>query len=275
MERSTSFRSGRNATVSASNRLTLPTLALPTSAMPTLFMRRRPSKLDTLAAIALGMTLSFKGCAPGPELPSPSSPSPSKASTADPEPVTARTATDTSAAAGAESANPEAGWTEPVPVGDEFEPCVSYRARIEGEYLVIEAKHRTGWHSYALDNEVRAAAKLAGAESLGVELPTSFKVQGATVVGTWLQTPPEDLSDTEIQWYTFGFNGTAVFAAKLKDVGTKPVGIAVRGQVCDANGCRDVDLELRLDPAANRIQHAPDIGALIPEQKAAKKKKRP
>ena len=56
-----------------------------------------------------------------------------------------------------------------------------------------------GWHSYAIDNEVRAAARLAGAESLGVEMPTSFEVQGATVVGTWLQTPPEDLSDRELE----------------------------------------------------------------------------
>ncbi len=212
------------------------------------FKRQPYSKTRALAMMALGMTLSFPGCSLGPER---------------------GTAQD--ADADAEPLNPEAGWSEFVQVGGEFEPCVSYRARIQGEYLVIEAKHRSGWHSYALDNKVRAAARLAGASSLGVELPTSFEVQGATVVGTWLQTPPEDLSDTEIQWYTFGFNGTAMFAAKLKHVGTEPVVIAVRGQVCDANSCRDVDAELRLDPASHRTTQALDTSKLIPEQKTAKK----
>ncbi|MAF66385.1 MAG: hypothetical protein CMJ84_12100 [Planctomycetes bacterium] len=169
--------------------------------------------------------------------------------------------------------SPPIGWTDPVAVGDELEPVVSYRARIQPEYLVIEAEHLPGWHSYAMDNVERAAAKLAGAESLGIELPTSFEVQGATVVGTWLQTPPEDLSDLEIQWFTWGFNGTATFAAKLEDVGEDPVVIAIRGQACNAEGCRDVDVQLRLDPETNRALTALDVGALIPSQKRANKSK--
>ncbi len=202
--------------------------------MPPCSPQPRLAQPDASTAIVIGITLSFAACSLGSDV-----------------------------------ADSDTGWSLPVAAGDELEPRVSYRARIQGEYLVIEAEHDVGWHSYAIDNEVRAAARLAGAESLGIELPTSFEVQGATVVGTWLQTPPEDLSDQEIQWFTWGFNGTATFAAKLQDVGTKPVVVVVRGQVCDANACRDVDVELRLDPVTNRTPHALDVSTLIPAQKPA------
>ncbi len=204
----------------------------------------------TLASIVVLATLGLAGCKRGSD-----------------------SLTPASASDRAEAANPAAGWSQPVAAGDEFAPCVTYRARIQGDYLVIEAKHDAGWHSYAIDNEVRAKKKLVGAKSLGVELPTSITVKGATVVGAWLQTPPEDFSDAEIQWYTWGFNGMATFAAKLHDVGTKPVVITIRGQVCDANTCRDVDVELPLDPVANRTAHALDVSALIPAQERAGKGK--
>ena len=207
--------------------------------------------------LAVGMTLAVAACALDPD----------SASSADPSNPT-RSA---DASAGRHSAHREAGWSPPIAAGDEFEPLVAYRARMQGDYLVIEAKHDPGWHSYAIDNEVRAAAKLAGAESLGVELPTSFVVRGATVVGAWLQTPPEDFSDQEIQWFTWGFSNTATFAAKLQGVEAAPVVIAVRGQVCDADTCRDVDLELQFDPATHQTSQALDLTTLVPVQQETKK----
>jgi hypothetical protein len=157
----------------------------------------------------------------------------------------------------------EAPFCEPVAAGDLAEPLVSYRARIQGDYLVVEAAHDPGWHSYALDTDVRAAEKLAGEEPLGGELPTRVTVRGATVAGPWLQTPPEDLSEPDIQWYSWGFRGTATFAVKLRDVGTEPVVVAVEGQVCDENGCRGIDVELVVDPESQRAAAAFDARGLV------------
>ena len=169
------------------------------------------------------------------------------------------------------SVDPESGWSTPVVVGRELENCVSYRARIQGEYLVVEASHGSGWHTYALDNEIRAEEMLAGQESLGVELPTSFEVRGAKVVGPWLQTEPEDLSEVDIQWYTFGFSDTATFAAKIQDVGTTPIVIGVRGQVCNADICRDIEIDVRLDPTIDWSSLAFDPQALVPIRTRAPK----
>ena len=35
-----------------------------------------------------------------------------------------------------------------------------------------------GWHTFAMDNERRAAEKLAGKTSLGIDQPTQIKVSG-------------------------------------------------------------------------------------------------
>lgn len=163
----------------------------------------------------------------------------------------------------APAADTERGWSDPVPVGDEFEPLAHYRARLEADHLVIEVRHTKGWHSYAMDNEVRAAEKLQDVESLGIEEPTSFAVEGAHVASGWWQTPPEDLSDEKIQWYTWGFNGKAVFVARIGDFGSDPIVIGIFGQICNAETCRSVDVRIRVDPARNRITSPPDLGKLI------------
>lgn len=162
------------------------------------------------------------------------------------------------------SVDPESGWSPSVVVGREPEECVTYRARLQGEYLVVEAKHGPGWHTYALDNEIRAEEKLAGQESLGLELPTSFDVRGAKVVGSWYQTEPADLSEPDIEWFTWGFSDTATFAAKVGEVGTAPIVIGVRGQVCNAETCRDIEIDLRLDPAIDRSSLDLDLQAFVP-----------
>src|SRR5262250_1020950 len=67
-----------------------------------------------------------------------------------------------------------ADWTDPVEVRQEAKRCVSYRARLDGQFLVVEASHEEGWHTYAMDNTQRAQEKLAGRKSLGIDRPTEI-----------------------------------------------------------------------------------------------------
>ena len=67
-------------------------------------------------------------------------------------------------------------WTSPVEVRHDVQKCVSYRARLSGEFLVIQATHEAGWHTYAMDNKLRAQEKLAGKRSLGIDSPTEIVV---------------------------------------------------------------------------------------------------
>ena len=49
--------------------------------------------------------------------------------------------------------------------------AVSYAARIEGDWLVVDALHEPGWHTYAMDN-VRRRARGDGKARPDTELPT-------------------------------------------------------------------------------------------------------
>ena len=91
-------------------------------------------------------------------------------------------------------------WTMPVEVRHEVARCLSYRARLSGQYLVVQATLEPGWHTFAMDNSQRAKEKLAGKQSLGIERPTEIKVsQGLEVVGRWYQTPPKDASQARVE----------------------------------------------------------------------------
>ena len=50
--------------------------------------------------------------------------------------------------------------------------AVSYRARVEGDWLVVEATHEPGWHTYSMDNVIRAREKKSGKMRPETELPT-------------------------------------------------------------------------------------------------------
>ncbi len=152
----------------------------------------------------------------------------------------------------AEAAEP-GGWTEAVRVRYESTLCVSYRARLAGGFLVVQATHQPGWHTYAMDNKQRAEEKLAGQESLGLEAPTEIRVtQGLAVVGPWHQSPPKDLSRPELRWFTWGFDGEALFVAKVRRSGAGPARIAVRGQACSANLCKQIKIAISLPPAGSK-----------------------
>ena len=41
---------------------------------------------------------------------------------------------------------------------------------------MIQASLQPGWHTFTIDNEKRAAEKLAGKPSIGIDQPTQIKV---------------------------------------------------------------------------------------------------
>jgi len=99
-----------------------------------------------------------------------------------------------------------AEWSAPVDVLHELKPCVTYRARFEGDLLVIRATLQPGWHTFAIDNERRAAVKLAGKRSLGIDQPTRIRLaDGFDVQGSWYQYDPKDFSKPELSLVQLGF----------------------------------------------------------------------
>ncbi len=147
-----------------------------------------------------------------------------------------------------------ADWTEPVHVRQELKPVVSYRARFDGTHLIVKVTHDDGFHTYCMDNIKRAEEKLAGKQSLGIDGPTQIKVSnGLEIDGGWQQTEPTDLSKPELRWFTWGYSGTAIFAAKVKRTGPGPARIAIRGQACTDTTCKNIDISISLplsDPGA-------------------------
>jgi len=149
-------------------------------------------------------------------------------------------------AAGAQAAR-AGDWTGPVEVLHDFKPSVAYRAKLEGEFLVVQAAHQPGWHTNAMDNKVRADEKLAGRESLGVDVPTEIILsQGLQAAGPWYQSPPKDFSRPELQWFTWGFDGQALFVVRVRRSGPGPAQLAVRGQACTETICKKIELAISL-----------------------------
>ena len=75
-------------------------------------------------------------------------------------------------------------------------------------FLVIQATHEAGWHTFAMDNKLRAQEKLAGKRSLGIDGPTEIAVtQGLELAGPWHQSVPKEFSKPELRWYSWGFEG--------------------------------------------------------------------
>jgi hypothetical protein len=137
------------------------------------------------------------------------------------------------------------GWTKPVEVYYDVQKCVSYRARLSGDFLVIQAVHEAGWHTYAMDNKLRAQEKLAGKRSLGIDRPTEIVLaEGLEPSGPWRQSVPKDLSRPELRWYSWGFDGDALFVAKVRRSGSGPAAVAIRGQACAESICKNIDLSI-------------------------------
>ena len=137
---------------------------------------------------------------------------------------------------GAQAAVEPAG--QEVWLGDDL--AVTYLARIEGDWLVVEARHEPGWHTYAMDNPERAE-QASARSTTEAELPTVITPSPEIVLaGPWRQTDPIDLSDPEILWYTWGFEDRSFFAARVER--TEPgAWVAVNAQACTDKLCAMVE----------------------------------
>jgi hypothetical protein len=150
-----------------------------------------------------------------------------------------------------------AAWSNPVEVHHDDQVAVSYQARLDGPYLVVRANIQPGWHTFAMDNKVRAEEKLAGKKSLGIDHPTEIAVTGGlSTAGPWLQTPPKDFSKPELRWFSWGFERQALFAAKVRRANAAPAHIALRGQACTETTCKNIDIEISLPAGAGKTDAA-------------------
>jgi len=123
---------------------------------------------------------------------------------------------------------------------------IAYRAKLDGENLVIAAKLKPGWHTFAMDNKIRADEKLAGKKALGGDRPTSFDVTGGlAVAGGWKQTAPKDFSKPELRIFTWGYEEEAIFAAPVKRT-AGPARIGIRAQACTEAICKEINTSIQL-----------------------------
>ena len=141
-------------------------------------------------------------------------------------------------------------------LGDQL--AVSYAARIEGDWLVVDVLHEPDWHTYAMDNVLRAT-EVTGKERPDTELPTRITPSPEIELALpWRQTDPTELSQPDLRWYTWGFEERSFFAARL--VHADPGGwIQVDAQACTERLCAMVE-ELRVPVTRS------DERTVLPEQ---------
>ncbi len=132
-------------------------------------------------------------------------------------------------------------WSAPAKVRFGRTPVVEYRGKIESGYLVIEAKHAEGWHTYTMDN-IERAREASGKENPETELPTRIEIGGRDIArDTWWQSEPKDLTMLDIKWYTWGFEDVAYFAVPLESTSGESLDVTIHGQACNASSCAMVD----------------------------------
>ena len=154
-------------------------------------------------------------------------------------------------------------WSAPVEVRHEDALCVSYEARLDGPYLVVRTTVGPGWHTFALDNKRRADEKLAGQPALSVDRPTEIvPLSGIATSAPWYQTAPKDFSRPELRMFSWGFDQSAVFAAKARRT-AGPAKIAIRGQACTASVCKNIDVTLTIPVPAKPAPAEVDVKNLV------------
>ncbi len=139
-------------------------------------------------------------------------------------------------------------WSPAVDVIHDETICLKYQARVDGDLLLVRAKLAAGWHTFAMDNKVRATERLAGKRSLGQDKPTSITITGPfTSTGVWHQSEVKDFSKPEQNWFSWGFENEVVFATRLKTApGPAPLTLVMKGQTCSENTCKNIDVTLTL-----------------------------
>lgn len=160
-----------------------------------------------------------------------------------------------------------AAWSEPVEVRLGSDKCITYRARLDGEFLVVEATPEKGWHTFSMDNELRAKEALAGKRSLGVDAPTQITISnGLETSGGWFQPEPENFSKPDLRWFSWGYEKPALFVTKVRKSGKGPAEVAIRGQACTETSCKNIETTLSL-PVPATVTGAPsgvNLKSLVP-----------
>lgn len=160
---------------------------------------------------------------------------------------------------------PAAEWSKPVEIVVDDTVCAAYKARVDDAgHLVIALTLADGWHTFAMDNQIRVDEKLAGKKALGMDRPTSFAVSGGLAVeGPWMQPPLTDFSKPELRIFSWGFHKRALFAAKVKRTGNEPKArVAIRAQACTETICKDINTALDLELAAPAGPAEPSFSSL-------------
>jgi len=149
---------------------------------------------------------------------------------------------------------PHGVWSKKVWADNGQEICVIYQAAIFKNALVIRFQHQSPWHTYALDNHVRAKMALAGKKSLGSEESTKVTVEGVVPSGSWFQTRPTNFSKPKLRWFSWGFQREGFFALKFDTVNAKSLHqnpkskmhLHITGQACSQGTCIPVDVKVAL-----------------------------
>ncbi len=157
------------------------------------------------------------------------------------------------------------GWGSPAVVSHDDQPCVTYRAQVAGGYLAVEVKLEPGWHTFTMDNDKRASAKLAGKKSLSSDKPTQVLPEGVEVTGPWLQSQPKDFSQPDLRIFSWGFEGSALFVVPAKATADTGSRVRIKGQACTQTVCKNVDVVAEV-PALKAAATAPSTTGLIPVQ---------
>lgn len=131
----------------------------------------------------------------------------------------------------------------PAVVVHDDKPCVTYRAHFSGGRLAISVKLEPGWHTFTMDNDKRAAAKLNGRKALSSDKPTQIQGERLTVTGPWMQPEPRDYSQPELRIFSWGFEGSALFVAPARvSHGNVPPKVRIKAQACTKTVCKNVDV---------------------------------
>lgn len=155
---------------------------------------------------------------------------------------------------------PAAEWSKPAEIVVDDTVCATYRARVDDAgNLTVQLTLANGWHTFSMDNDLRAKEKLAGKKALGMDKPTSFTVTGGlTVDGPWRQPELKDFSKPELRIYSWGFEKQALFAAKVKRGGDGKARVGIKGQACTETICKNIDTAVEVDPGVK--PEAPEAG---------------
>ena len=142
-------------------------------------------------------------------------------------------------------------WSPAVEVIHDETICLKYQARIDGDVLQVRAQIAPNWHTFAMDNKIRATERLAGKRSLGQDKPTSIAVSGSvTPTGSWYQSEVKDFSKPEQNWFSWGFENEVLFAAKVSVTGAGagggPAVLVMKGQTCSESTCKNIEATLTL-----------------------------